>query len=453
MSAPMLAATLALCAGRNCTAQVRSTSPEHSAQESFQKRLDDLEKQVNILGREVASLAQNHNASLSSFNSESVATGPPAPSQETLPSSLPADLSHPATLTLAKLLGPTTLSGYLDAYYALNFNHPANLQSGLELFNTNTNQFSLNMVEWIADKAPETNAGAAGRAGYHVAFGYGQTGSGIIQAYSSYLAPLGKGLQIDFGKFVTTAGEEWAETPADWNYTRSLLFSYAIPYFHQGIRATYKLNNALSLQGSVVNGWNQVLALTSGKTYGANITWNPSKKTQLAETYYGGPQSEPGSPANKTEWRHLLDTIATYSPTAKWAFVLNEDYAAGDRVHRPPTLSAPASVSSPRDWWGVAAYAKYAWSERQSLAARYEYYGDPQGYTLFNALGFPGGHVQEITATFTRLLTNTLMTRIEYRGDFASRPVFDEGAANRVTEQNRLTLGVVYLLGSSAGEQ
>ena len=42
------------------------------------------------------------------------------------------------------------------------------------------------------------------------------------------VAPIGKGLQIDFGKWVTPNGAEVIETNQNWNYSRSLLFSWAM---------------------------------------------------------------------------------------------------------------------------------------------------------------------------------------------------------------------------------
>jgi putative OmpL-like beta-barrel porin-2 len=451
MNAWAFAVALALGAGPNSRGQVQQTSSQYrSDSESAQmKRLEDLEDQVRILRSEVVSLHRNRNSSSPAATMIPAVFAPPeAGAAETTESMEAGDQSEPAKTTLASLLGPTTLNGFVDVYYGFNFNHPANLQNALDLFSTNTNQFSLNLVELNTGKAPDPATGRSGRAGYYISVAYGQGSIGLIQAYSSYVFPIAKGLQIDAGKFVTTAGFEWAETAQNWNYSRSLLFSYAIPYSHVGGRATYRFSDRISLQGAIVNGWNEFFASSTAKTYAANLTWNPNKKIGIAETLYNGPQSEPGSPLNTSDWRRFSDTIVTYSATDKWAFALNGDYATGDRIHFPATASAPASVSPARSWWGAAGYAKYAWSGNENLAARYEYYSDPQGYTLFNGFGFSGGHDQEITATFTRMLTGALMTRLEYRGDFASRPIFEEGGAKSVRGQQRLTIAFVYAFDS-----
>ncbi len=65
---------------------------------------------------------------------------------------------------------------------------------------------------------------------------------------------LGK-LTLDFGKFYTTAGAEVIPTNKNWLYSRSILFNI-IPLLHTGARANFKVNDMLSLQASVLNGWN-----------------------------------------------------------------------------------------------------------------------------------------------------------------------------------------------------
>ena len=140
------------------------------------------------------------------------------------------------------------MSGFVDTYYGQNFNNPASRTNTLRAFDLSTNQFGLNLVELVADRQPDANNS---RTGYHIALGFGQAmnvvnstdpgglgfGQYLKEAYFSYLAPVGKGLQVDAGKFVTPHGAEVIETKDNWNYSRGLLFSYAIPFYHFGVRA------------------------------------------------------------------------------------------------------------------------------------------------------------------------------------------------------------------------
>ena len=117
--------------------------------------------------------------------------------------------------------------------------------------------------------------------GFRVDFGFGrafdivhstETGPSVFQnieqAFVSFKPDKAKGLQVDFGKFVTSAGAEVIETHSNWNYSRSLLFAYAIPYYHFGVRATQPIGKHFSAGVQLMNGWNNVEDNNSGKTAG-----------------------------------------------------------------------------------------------------------------------------------------------------------------------------------------
>ena len=84
------------------------------------------------------------------------------------------------------------------------------------------------------------------------------------QAYVSLLT--GK-VQWDAGKFVTPMGAEVIESQDNWNYARSILFGYAIPFYHVGLRATYPVNHKVALGAQLVNGWNNASENNGDKTF------------------------------------------------------------------------------------------------------------------------------------------------------------------------------------------
>jgi hypothetical protein len=100
---------------------------------------------------------------------------------------------------------------------------------------------------------------------------------------------VGKGLQVDVGKFVTPHGAEVIETKDNWNYSRGILFSFAIPYYHFGMRAKYAFNDKYALTGFFVNGWNNVVDNNTGKTYGMSFAWTPNKKFGIIQNYMACP--------------------------------------------------------------------------------------------------------------------------------------------------------------------
>ncbi|MGE5725123.1 MAG: porin [Acidobacteriota bacterium] len=404
--------------------------------QSMSLRVQELEKEVGELRGELASLKQSGKGD----------TSVPAPATAATPAENAASTTPSATKSvsgpsISSLLGPTSLSGFVDMYYDYNSNQPASRTNSFRSFDGASNQFALNLVELVVDKTPEiTNS----RTGYHLALGFGEAmnavngtdpgGLGFDQylkeAYFSYLAPVGKGLQIDAGKFVTPHGAEVIETKDDLNYSRGLLFSYAIPYYHYGLRAKYAFSDKYSVSGFLVNGWNNVVDNNTGKTYGVGFGWNPTKKISFTQNFMAGPEQS----NNNSNWRQLWDTVITYSPTSKLSFTLNTDYGRGDRMK---------GVVDPVFWTGAAGYVKYAFNEKYAVVTRYEYYDDANGFTTGTAQHFNG-----FTATFQRLTAEHILSRLEFRRDMSNEPTFVRGNGLPAGAQNTLTAGLVFMFDS-----
>jgi hypothetical protein len=437
----MMFASLLLPVARG---QEQPSTPQPSA-EALTKHLEDMEAEIKDLRAQVTALKSAKLAA----EAQPAAT-PAVPQNSLVSGSSPAP---PATPSLASILGPTELSGFVDVYYGQNFDNPANQNNSLRFFDQGANQFGLNMMELVLDKPPDPSNS---RTGYHLALGYGHAmnavnasepkgGLGFDQylkeAYFSYLAPVGKGLQVDIGKFVTPAGAEVIETKDNWNYSRGVLFSYAIPYFHFGMRAKYAFNDKYALTGFLINGWNNVVDNNTGKSYGLSFGWTPNKKFGVTQTYLAGPEE---NDINHNV-RQLSDTVITYSPTAKLSFMVNGDYGRGDRFLADSTTN----VFSPTVYWtGVAGYVKYALASNMAIASRYEYYDDHDGYTFGT---YSPTHVNEFTATFERLMAHHIISRFEFRRDMANEPLFMKGS-NPVTAQNTLTAGLVMTFDSREGK-
>src|SRR5258705_7745471 len=98
--------------------EVSSVPPSNDA---IVHHMEELELQVKELRAEVATLKEKDN------DKSATTTALPAPAQSNLVSSAASTSSTPSVgpPSLAGLLGPTTLSGFVDIYYGQNFNNPA----------------------------------------------------------------------------------------------------------------------------------------------------------------------------------------------------------------------------------------------------------------------------------------------------------------------------------------
>jgi len=336
------------------------------------------------------------------------------------------------------------ISGFVDAYYSLNFGHPATPAAGpsvlypggnqgLRAFDTVADSFQLSLAELVIQKAPS----ATTPVGFRVDLDFGPTADivaatepggsetfkNVQQAYVTYVAPLGKGLTIDFGKFVTHMGNEVIESKDNWNYSRGLLFTWAIPFYHTGLRISYPLADTLTVTLLGVNGWNNVTDNNAGKSVGAQIIFTGIPKVTFVQNAIWG--NEAGGFR-----RDVYDTIVTLNLTDKFSLAANGDYGRDG--------GPGASGGSQSSWYGVALYGRYAFTDKTAMALRGEWYADPDGYTT--------GVVQtvgEITATGEWKLANALLTRLEYRRDWSNQTPFINGISPSHA-QDTLELGVVY---------
>src|SRR5437879_4330074 len=100
----------------------------------------------------------------------------------------------------------------------------------------------------------------------------------LEEAYGSYKVPLGSGLTVKAGKFVTLLGYEVIESPNNLNFSRSFLFGFAIPLTHRG---------ALVAAGTR----NDTDATWWGIAAYAAYDWTEQLRTALRLEYFDDPES------------------------------------------------------------------------------------------------------------------------------------------------------------------
>jgi len=322
-----------------------------------------------------------------------------------------------------------SVSGLMDLYYSHNFNSPPDRGNLYRNFDVEDRSMAFSLMEVVFDKTPSP-------LGFHARLAFGKTvdivhGSEpgdkevlkhILQAYGSYKMPGERGATVDFGKFVTQHGAEVIETPENWNYSRGILFSWAIPYYHMGIRVRWPVNDGLSVAGYLVNGWNNVSDNNKGKTFGTQVAWT-SGRVSVVQNWMGGPEQE----GRSGSWRHLLDTTFTYNATDRLAFMLNHDYAFED------------TDSGTVKWTGVAAYARYAVTPNRAFTLRYEWFRDRDGASTSTAQT-----LREITLTYEVRVKENFLIRYEARRDWSSQAVFPKGSGLS-KRQTTLLVGSVVL--------
>jgi Putative beta-barrel porin-2, OmpL-like. bbp2 len=371
----------------------------------------------------------------------STQTEQPAPAGQT-PSTAPAPAPAPAPTWS---VGPIDFSGLIDGYYSFNNNHPTPSFNQLYNFDFRSNQFSLNMAKLTASHDPDP-------VGFRIDIGFGRAFDVIHsteqapdifryleQAYVSWKPKSAHGFEADFGEFVTSAGAEVIETKDNWNYSRSLLFAWAIPYYHFGLRLSQPIGS-FNVGVQVVNGWNNVEDNNSGKTVGitGGIT---RKKFTWSNNYYVGPEKTKISdiPHSADGNRNVYDTTLLLTPTDKFNAYLNFDYGQ-DKLALTPGHAR---------WVGFAGAAHFQITDKIAFSPRAEWFHDADGFETGTRQT-----LHEVTLTGEYKMVEGLLARLEYRRDDSDTPFFCRGdcssdffATANSKSQSTVTLGIVAFFG------
>lgn len=335
-----------------------------------------------------------------------------------------------------KILEGIELHGFASSSYTFNFNEPTtrtpNAATNINrIFDKDHNSFKFDVGELVLLKETPN----PGDVGFRTDVTYGfsvpevtkSTASAgdvqthdfdLQQGYVSYNAPVGNGLQLDFGKFITHIGAEVIEGYDGWNYnfSRSFLFGLAIPFTHTGLRAGYTINDMVSVMGMVANGWDSTTDNNSGKTLGAQIAITPVESVALLLNWAGGPES-----ANSNDVTNIFDVVLDIALTNRTLMQLNFDYGIAENG---------AASGSEATWWGAAAIIRHDYNKWFSINLRGEFFDDEDGTranfggTGGSATFTPGQELWEVTVTPEFRVNQNLIVRVEYRHDQSDAKVF-----------------------------
>ena len=339
-------------------------------------------------------------------------------------------------LLLAGTAFSQDITGYIDGYYLYNLNKPASRTNQIRAFDINHSEFSLNYAELVVDKKPDP-------LGYRIDIGFGDA-SKIVHAVEPAGTNLYQYLQqfyvtgtknqftVDFGKFVTPHGSEVIETRDNWNYSRGVLFTWAIPFYHFGIRTTAAVNDKFTLGGSVTNGWNNVKDNNQQKTGALMVSLKPGKLVFTQQFMFGKEQAN----AEGNGTRLLFDTILSMEATDKISWMINYDY--GTDITGGNTV----------EWKGVALYARVTPHPKFKVSPRFEWFEDTDGYMTGSTKV-----LKEATITSQFLVHPDMSIWAEFRRDWtrvpesglpAGPPIFEVNDNGIRDYQPTVTFGVTY---------
>lgn len=342
------------------------------------------------------------------------------------------------------------ISGFLDTSDQWSSNHPKNPRNITgRYFDKDYNKLVFNNFH-VAVEKPEKDWGI----GFRLSGDFGRTGellrettlwgkslhdepsAEVREAYLTTTIPVGEGIGVKGGLFVTTLGTEILPNPGAYNdnISRSFLFNFAIPFRHLGVLFSYPILKTFSVNAGVVTGWDNPRDNNRQPSFMAGIGFTPMEQFALASNVIYGPEQ-----FHKTgNQRFTMSHVATIKPVDPLALILEYTYGREEN----------ASLGGSRDavWQGIAGIASYGWTDRFTTALRGEYFKDRDGARLGG--NFAGTHannsVAEATLTGSYKFTKMLLGRVEVRQDWSDEAFFKKGASSADKNQTTLAGQLIY---------
>jgi hypothetical protein len=344
---------------------------------------------------------------------------------------------------------PLDVRGLIDLYAQHALGRPRFLPVQLRAFDVHSDVLSLSFARLTVARRPREGADGLG---FRLDAGVGDTPDGYLrsdpaasahpglsralsyveQAFVTARLPLGRGIDVDAGKFGTPVGLEDNETQQNRNTSRSLLYSWAEPTVHTGLRVTVPLSDTLAISAFWVNGWNaNVLDGNGMRTFAGAASWRPAPEWDVGAVTMAGPERAPQRLADPAlSFRHVVDAFATYSPVRAVTLAATADYGH-------------AAAGGGAAWWGAGGYVTVRPTRWLAGTLRGERYDDPGGFTTGTAQ-----RLAELTVTVelrTRVAGVTLIGRLEARRDRSDARFFDARTPASSTHQDTVGLGMTVV--------
>lgn len=351
--------------------------------------------------------------------------------------SLPALAAKPGTPTVADVLDASGISvtGYIDTSYT-SLSGTGAFTSGVpnRVYDNESNSFNLHMIDLMVSSLPEKGFGAlvdlnfGSDANVHAATGTGNTDEfDVLQGYLQYAqGPI----TVLAGKFTTLAGFETVKSPDNFNFSRSILFGYAVPFTHTGVRASYVVSPVLKFTAGINNGWDVVKESQSerDKTLEFGVGIVPMKDLNLNVAIYRG--EEPIVAGGRGGMRTLFDFVGSYNITSALTVAINTDLG---------TQEDAAPTGADADWYGIAGYVNYRINDLWRVAGRVEQFSDSDAYRTGIKQDW-----QEATVTVGYTPDKRVELRGEIRNDMSNESVFTRYDGGPKKSQQSLALEALY---------
>lgn len=344
-------------------------------------------------------------------------------------------------------LGQTEISGFVSASFFHNFNDDNVNGIRNQGFVNKRDAFAIHKFKLALEK-PVAASPDKWEAGYRADLiagedakmihsnGLGNPAAGqnsdpfdLEQAFVVFNVPVGKGLLVKVGKFVTLIGLEVIEETANPNWTVGNQFQWVEPFTQTGVQLQYQWTDKIDTEFVVYNGWDQVTDGNNARSFMGRVGLTLCESTSLGLIGYGGPE-QTGVTGN---WRTGGEALLTQKFGSNVTTYVQLDYGHEDNV---------GTVVN-GEWSAGGVWVVYQACDKLGFALRGDHLKDKGSVrTGFDPTG--NTELSSLTATVNFTPIANLQIRPEVRYDHASEYIFTDGAGTK-KDQFTIGVGVAYL--------
>ncbi len=316
-----------------------------------------------------------------------------------------------------------TYGGYLDTYYAYDFNSPKDHERQYTTQPVRHNEFNVNLAYFEANIRQKKTRG-------RLALQYGQsvtkntvfephqgTTSGPQDAkifQEAYIGTkLGEKTWLDAGIFLGNIGAESWISKDNWTYTRSLNLDY-VPYYSSGIRIEHQIDQKQSLQFQIFNGWQNMSENDQSKAFGVQYKNMLSEKMTFTYNNFFGDEKIAGT---QPRFRGYHNFILKWLVSEKWQYLYAFDW--GHQAQQQNT-----GLDS---WLATTLTMRRVLKTDQAVALRVEYYNDRHQLNVITHT--PNGfQILGASMNIDQNLDETTLWRTELRGFSSVDKIYPRGS-------------------------
>jgi len=324
--------------------------------------------------------------------------------------------------------------GFIDGYYAYDFNEPGNSDRSYTTQPARHNEFNINLAHIGVTYDDDTvrgrlalQVGTSVEANYSTEPVRGQFSNQdmvkhIQEAYAG--TRVGENTWIDVGIFFSHIGMESFVSRDNMTYTRSFTADYS-PYYQAGVRLQHQFSEKLSGELLVLNGWQIVTDDNSDKALGTKLAYEFDEDTNLSYSTFIG---------REAEFRHFHNFVFQTAINDRLSLGAQADFG----------FQKKATGSGDSTWYGAVVMTNYALSDKNVLTSRLEYYSD-EDQVIVSTGSLSGFEVWSASLGLDRQLNERAVWRTEVRYFSAKDEIFpDQGSLTKNSTLVVSSIGLTF---------